>query len=58
MEQIGLVRNACLNLAGRMARKKTPNEEYAGGFPPGMEAFEKLSDPRVGRAKRYYFGEV
>jgi len=41
-----------------MTRKKTRNEEYAGGFPPGMEAFEKLSDPRVGRAKRHYFGEV
>lgn len=45
-----------------MARKKTGNktrnEEYAGGFPPGMEAFENLSDPRGGRAKRHYFGEV
>jgi predicted transposase YbfD/YdcC len=41
-----------------MARKKTRNEEYAGGFPPGMEAFEKLTDPRDGRAKRHYFGEV
>lgn len=41
-----------------MARKKTRNEEYAGGFPPGMEAFESLSDPRDGRAKRHYFGEV
>jgi len=41
-----------------MARKKTRNEEYAGGFPAGMEAFEKLPDPRDGRAKRHYFGEV
>jgi predicted transposase YbfD/YdcC len=41
-----------------MARKKTRNEEYAGGFPPGMEAFENLTDPRDGRAKRHYFGEV
>ncbi len=41
-----------------MARKKTRNEEYAGGFPPGMETFENLSDPRDGRAKRHYFGEV
>ena len=41
-----------------MACKKTRNEEYAGGFPPGMEAFENLSDPRGGRAKRHYFGEV
>lgn len=41
-----------------MARKKTRNEEYAGEFPPGMEAFENLPDPRGGRAKRHYFGEV
>ena len=45
-----------------MARKKTSgktrSEEYAGGFPPGMEAFENLTDPRDGRAKRHYFGEV
>ena len=36
----------------------TRNEEYAGGFPPGMEAFEKLTDPRNGKAKRHYFGEI
>jgi predicted transposase YbfD/YdcC len=41
-----------------MARKKTRSEEYAGGFPPGMEAFEELKDPREGKAKRHYFGEV
>lgn len=41
-----------------MARKQTRNEQYAGGFPPCMEAFEKLTDPRNGRAKRHYFGEV
>ena len=41
-----------------MACKKTRNEEYAGGFPPGMEAFENLPDPRSGKAKRHYFGEV
>jgi DDE_Tnp_1-associated len=45
-----------------MARKKTDtptrNEEYAGGFPPGMEAFETLKDPRNGKAKRHYFGEI
>src|SRR6478609_3351496 len=41
-----------------MARKTTRNEEYAGGFPPGMEAFQSLSDPRKGKAKRHYFGEV
>jgi hypothetical protein len=38
--------------------KKTRNEEYAGGFSPGMEAFEKLTDPRNGKAKRHYFGEI
>lgn len=41
-----------------MARKQTRNEEYTRGFPSGMEAFAKLSDPRNGRAKRHYFGEV
>jgi predicted transposase YbfD/YdcC len=41
-----------------MARKTTRNEEYAGGFPPGMEAFQSLTDPRNGKAKRHYFGEV
>ena len=45
-----------------MARKKTSektrSEEYAGGFPPGMDAFEILTDPRGGRAKRHYFGEI
>lgn len=41
-----------------MACKKTRSEEYAGGFPPGMEAFENLTDPRSGKAKRHYFGEI
>jgi predicted transposase YbfD/YdcC len=41
-----------------MAHKKTRNEQYAGGFPSGMEAFENLPDPRSGRSKRHYFGEV
>jgi predicted transposase YbfD/YdcC len=41
-----------------MANKKTRNEQYAGGFPSGMEAFETLTDPRNGRSKRHYFGEV
>jgi len=41
-----------------MAHKKTRNERYAGGFPSGMEAFETLADPRNGRSKRHYFGEV
>lgn len=41
-----------------MAHKKTRNERYAEGFPSGMEAFETLADPRNGRSKRHYFGEV
>ena len=41
-----------------MAYKKTRNEQYARGFPAGMEAFETLADPRNGRSKRHYFGEV
>lgn len=41
-----------------MARKTTRSEQYAGGFPPGMEAFQSLSDPRKDKAKRHYFGEV
>lgn len=41
-----------------MASKKTRSEEYAGGFPAGMEAFQSLTDPRQGKAKRHYFGEV
>ena len=41
-----------------MACKKTRSEEYAGGFLPGMGAFENLTDPRNGRAKRHYFGEI
>jgi hypothetical protein len=41
-----------------MACKKTRNEQYAGGFPSGMDAFETLTDPRNGRSKRHYFGEV
>jgi len=41
-----------------MARKTTRNIEYAGGFPAGMEAFENLKDPRNGKAKRHYFGEI
>jgi predicted transposase YbfD/YdcC len=27
-----------------MARKQTRNEQYAGGFPPGMKPFERLTD--------------
>jgi hypothetical protein len=41
-----------------MAHKKTRNEQYAGRFSSGMEAFETLTDPRNERSKRHYFGEV
>src|SRR5690606_28454647 len=41
-----------------MARKKTRKEEYAGGFPPSMKAFETLPDPRNGPAKRHQCGEL
>ena len=42
-----------------MARiKKTRTEEYAGGFPAGMKAFQSLTDPRQGKAECHYFGEV
>lgn len=41
-----------------MARKKTRNEEHAGGFPPGMEAFQNITDLRNSKAKRHYFGGV
>jgi hypothetical protein len=34
-----------------MACKKSRNEEYAGGFPLGMESFEKLTDPHNGKAE-------
>ena len=45
-------------MARKKTGKKTRSEEYAGGFPPGMEAFASLTDPRQGKAKRHYFGEV
>jgi DDE_Tnp_1-associated len=41
-----------------MACKKTRNEEYSGGFPPGMGAFEMLTDPCKGKANRHHFGEI
>ncbi len=41
-----------------MARKQTRSDKYAGGFLSGMEEFHNLSDPRIGKAKRHYFGEV
>ena len=37
---------------------KTRSEEYAGGFHESLEAFSDLPDPRTGRNKRHYFGEI
>lgn len=37
---------------------KSRRDEYSGGFPDGFEPFEKLSDPRIGRHPRHYFGEI
>lgn len=41
-----------------MAQKDTKSNKLAGGFPPSIKAFENLTDPRDGRAKRHYFGEI
>ena len=41
-----------------MARKQTRRDKYAGGFLPGLEAFQNLPDPRTGKVERHYFGEV
>lgn len=41
-----------------MAQKDTKSNKLAGGFPPSIKAFETLTDPRDGRAKRHYFGEI
>lgn len=37
---------------------KTRRDEYAGGFPDGLEAFRSLEDPRTGNNPNHYFGEV
>lgn len=41
----------------RMARE-TRSERFSGGFPPSIVAFACLDDPRIGRNKRHYFGEI
>lgn len=38
--------------------KTTRSEQFSGGFPESIEAFSELSDPRKGRHKRHYFGEI
>jgi predicted transposase YbfD/YdcC len=37
---------------------KTRSEQFSGGFPKSIEAFSELADPRKGRHKRHYFGEI
>ena len=37
---------------------ETRSEHYAGGFPDCIAAFDNLSDPRTGRHKQHYFGEI
>jgi len=37
---------------------ETRSEHYAGGFPDCIAAFDSLSDPRTGRHKQHYFGEI
>ncbi len=37
---------------------ETRSEHYAGGFPDSLEAFNHLTDPRTGRNKRHYIGEI
>jgi len=37
---------------------ETRSTQFAGGFPESITAFSQLSDPRTGRHKRHYFGEV
>lgn len=37
---------------------ETRSEQYSGGFPESIKAFSEVSDPRTGRNKRHYFGEI
>ena len=41
-----------------MAQKNTRSNKFAGGFPPAIKAFGILTDPREGKAKKHYFGEI
>jgi len=34
------------------------SEQYAGGFPESIKPFSILTDPRTGRNKQHYFGEI
>ena len=37
---------------------KTRSDLFSGGFPESIEAFNTVADPRKGRHKRHYFGEI
>ncbi len=37
---------------------KTRSEQFAGGFPDNIQPFSILTDPRTGRNKQHYFGEI
>lgn len=37
---------------------RTRSERFAGGFPESIAAFSDLIDPRSGRNKQHFFGEV
>ena len=37
---------------------ETRSEHYAGGFPDSIANFNHLTDPRTGRNKQHYFGEI
>ena len=36
----------------------TLSEQYAGGFPENIRSFSILTDPRNGKNKSHYFGEI
>lgn len=36
----------------------TRSSQYSGGFPSSLHHFHRLKDPRKGRHKRHYFGEI
>ena len=41
-----------------MAKKETRSQHFSGGFPDSISTFNTLSDPRTGRNKQHYFGEI
>lgn len=41
-----------------MPKPTTRAELYSEGFPENIESFSRLTDPRTGKNKRHYFGEI